>query len=60
MRTEQFYIKDHIVMFSLYPTPELHAHTALHLIVPIDGNLQCCIREQTAVSSGIFIDSDVP
>lgn len=60
MRTEQFYIKDHIVMFSQYPTPELHAHTALHLIVPVDGELQCSIREQAVVSSGIFIDSDVP
>lgn len=60
MRTEQFYIEDHILMHSLYPTPELHAHTALHLIIPVEGCLHCHIREQKTVSTGIFIDSDVP
>lgn len=60
MRTEQFYIEDHILMHSLYPTPELHAHTALHLIIPVEGRLDCHIRDQRTVSAGIFIDSDVP
>lgn len=60
MKTEHILIADHLLMRSAYATPQIHAHTAIHLLVASHGNLHCCIRSRQIETQALFIASDVP
>lgn len=60
MKTEHILIEDHLLMRSAYATPQIHAHTAIHLLVASYGDLHCCIRTQQIEAQALFIASDVP
>lgn len=55
----QLYIKNHITMVALYPTPEPHKHLALHLILATQGNLECEIENKKIFAPAIMIAADV-
>lgn len=56
--TDILFEYDHILIRSEYKTPELHAHLASHLIVCLDGKMQCTVCGEDFSAEGLFIASD--
>lgn len=60
MKTRQIYIGNHILLQSAYSTPELHAHTALHILMGEGGSHICCtVGREKVEGQCIVIESDV-
>lgn len=58
-RTNQLYVDDHILIKVEYPTPEKHAHLAIHLLIASCGILSCQIYGQKVEGKAILIASCV-
>ena len=50
---------DHMALLADYHAPEMHAHLCAHLALASEGTLTYTTDAGSAVSEGVFIDSDV-
>ncbi|NEZ46154.1 helix-turn-helix domain-containing protein [Clostridium niameyense] len=57
--TEIFYSMDHILFLNGYNDPKKHRHWSKHLLISLDGEIQCFIENQKICCTGIMISSNV-
>lgn len=57
--TKIFCGMDHILLLNGYSDPERHRHWAKHLLISLDGEIQCFIENQKVCCTGIMISSNV-
>ena len=58
--TETLFEYNHLVMRSVYRTPDLHSHLAFHLIIGLGTGVHCQVCNETFDTDAVFISSDIP
>ncbi len=56
--TELLFEYDHLLIHSEYRTPEVHSHLASHLMIALEGSLECEIGGEVSENTGVCIASD--
>ena len=57
--TELLFEYDLLLIHSEYRTPEVHSHLASHLMIALEGSLECEIGGEMSGNTGVCIASDV-
>lgn len=57
--TEIYLAKTHLLLKTGYRNPEMHSHSASHVIIGLEGDMKVCINGENVVCSGAFLPSRV-
>ncbi|MCY6959913.1 AraC family transcriptional regulator [Clostridium brassicae] len=57
--TNVFCGMDHVLLVDDYSDPEKHKHWAKHLLISLDGKINCFIQNEKVICEGIMISSNV-
>lgn len=57
--TEIYLAKNHLLLKSGYGNPEMHSHSACHIIIGLEGDMKVSVNGESAVCRGVILPSGV-
>ena len=56
---EIYLAKNHLLLKSGYGNPEMHSHSACHIIIGLEGDMKVCVNGKSVVCGGALLPSGV-
>ncbi|KEI01230.1 hypothetical protein [Clostridium botulinum] len=57
--TEIFCAIDHVLLLDDYKDPDKHKHWAKHLLISLNGQIECFVEDKSINCEGIMISSNI-